>query len=263
MDIISYLLGKQSSGGGGGSDLDWSAIGYSNKTPQSIIDGYNLAVKIKNEWTPNSRLTDSYQNVLFCPMVDTSHRTSFNYFASNCKRLIQIPLLDTSNVTNMNNAFSNCYSLTTVPRFDTHNVTNMIDMFQGCSSLESVPLFSTGNVLTMREMFQNCSSLESVPQFDTSSVTNMDNMFNGCLNLVSVPQFDTSSVTGLGSMFSICTKLSDESLNNILAMCINATSYTGTNKTLAMLGIKKATLINKIPTLSNYQAFLDAGWTIQ
>lgn len=60
-------------------------------------------------------------------------------------------------------------------------------------------------------------------------------------------------------MFYNCIKLSDESLNNILAMCANATSYTDT-KTLERIGLtsEQAT---KCTTLSNYSAFTAAGWT--
>ena len=55
------------------------------------------------------------------------------------------------------------------------------------------------------------------------------------------------------------SSLSDKSLNNILAMCANATSYTGIKK-LNYIGLtsEQAT---KCTTLSNYQTFLDAGWT--
>ena len=60
-------------------------------------------------------------------------------------------------------------------------------------------------------------------------------------------------------MFSGCTSLSDESLNNILAMCKNATAYTDT-KTLKYIGLTPEQA-NKCKTLSNYQAFLNAGWT--
>lgn len=55
MDITSYLLGKQAGGGGGGSDLDWTAIGY-DSTPQAIVDGYNYAKQIKDNWVPATRI---------------------------------------------------------------------------------------------------------------------------------------------------------------------------------------------------------------
>ena len=42
-------------------------------------------------------------------------------------------------------------------------------------------------------------------------------------------------------------------------MCANATSYTGT-KTLAYIGLTSAQA-NKCKSLSNYSAFIAAGWT--
>lgn len=94
---------------------------------------------------------------------------------------------------------------------------------------------------------------------DTSSVTNMDSMFSGCKNLTEIPLLNTSNVTNMTNMFLECIGLSDESLNNILAMCANATSYTYT-KTLKYIGLtsEQAT---KCTTLSNYSSFTAAGWT--
>ena len=84
-------------------------------------------------------------------------------------------------------------------------------------------------------------------------------MFNNCTNLTTIPLLDTSSVTDMNSMFAYCLNLSDESLNNILAMCTNATSYKG-RKTLASIGLTSEQA-NKCTTLSNYSAFTAAGWT--
>ena len=63
----------------------------------------------------------------------------------------------------------------------------------------------------------------------------------------------------MNGMFQSCTLLTQESLNNILQMCINATSFTGT-KTLKYLGLS-STQATTCQSLSNYQAFLNAGWT--
>lgn len=175
--------------GESGSDLDWSAIGYDSR-PQAIVDGYNNALEIKNNWTSSSRPFDFKNTIIFCPYVDTSSQTSWYYFAGDCKKLLQLPLLDSSNVTNMSNAFTNCYALT------------------------------------------------------------------------SIPAFNTSKVTNFSSAFSNCTSLTNESLNNILLMCIGASSYTGT-KTLYQLGFRSGNYASSIiQGLSNYQAFIDAGWTI-
>ena len=60
-------------------------------------------------------------------------------------------------------------------------------------------------------------------------------------------------------MFYNCPSLSNESLNNILAMCTNATSYSDT-KTLKIMQLTQQQA-QICTTLSNYQAFVNAGWT--
>ena len=87
----------------------------------------------------------------------------------------------------------------------------------------------------------------------------MDDMFYNCTSLITIPLLDTGKVTRMNSVFYNCSSLSNESLNNILAMCTNATSYTGT-KTLAYLGLTSAQA-NICKSLSNYSAFIAAGWT--
>lgn len=221
MDIVSYLLGKNSSGGGGGgSDLDWTVLGYSER-PEAIDDGYNYALQIKNNWvsptTMSTKFTDNY-DIVYMPLVDTSNATSFASTFKNCYRLEKVPLLNTSNATNMQSTFYSCYGLTEVPLFDTSKVTSM------------------------NQMFYFCQNLKDVPQFDTSSF-NSNNSFT--------------------NMFIGCVSLTDTSLNNILGMCINATSYAGT-KTLQRLGFSDYNVfpVSRIQALPKYQDFIDAGWTI-
>lgn len=184
--------------------------------------------------------------------------TSCNGLFYGCSSLTTVPLFDTSKITIMQYMFNGCIALTTVPLFDTSNVTNTQFMFAGCRSLQTVPLFNTNNLSNMYNMFYNCSSLTTVPLFDTSNVTTAEGVFNGCNSLQTVPTFNLSSATSLKLMFNGCTNLSDESLNNILAMCITATKSS--SKTLDFLGLTYEQK-TKCKTLSNYQAFLDAGWT--
>lgn len=111
-------------------------------------------------------------------------------------------------------------------------------------------------------LFYRCSGLTEAPQLDTSNITNMVYMFGLCSYLTAVPQYDTSSVTDMWNMFYSCSRLTYASINNILAMCINATSYTGTKK-LTETGISLSYYDDReIEKLSNYQDFLAAGWTI-
>ena len=107
-------------------------------------------------------------------------------------------------------------------------------------------------------MFYYCSSLTTIPLLDTSNVTNMNSMFGNCKKLTTIPLLNTSKVTSMGSMFQYCPNLSDESLNNILAMCTNAVKAT--NKTLSRIGLTRDQA-TRCTTLSNYSAFTAAGWT--
>lgn len=212
MDILSYKLGKNSSGGGGG-DLDWSAIGFTG-TPQSIIKGYNYAKQIQNTWTTSSSLNRKFY---------------MNY------EIVFFPTVDTSSTTDFNEMFYYCFALTDVAPIDTSSATTCYGMFNGCRGLKSVP------------------------QLDLSNCTNIGSMFYNCKSLESVPVFNWSKVKTYSTPFSECDSLSDESLNNIMASCISATSISS-GKNLLSLGISKAQA-TRCQSLSNYQAFLNAGWT--
>ena len=176
----------------------------------------------------------------------------------------QIPADTVISGTNMDKMFNGCTSLTTIPLFDTSNITTMNETFRYCTGLTTVPLFNTSNVTAMNGMFTYCSNLVEIPQFNTSKVNTMQDMLNYCSKLTTVPVLDTSSIkfnNGFQNMFSGTTKLTDESLNNILTMCINATSYNGT-KTLAFMGFQpRYYSASRIEALSNYQDFINAGWT--
>lgn len=191
MELFDYLLAKKKGGGSSGG-LDWQAIGYSS-TPQALINAYDYATYILENWTPVTQ-------------------PNFSVYSRN---LIYFPLLDTSNVTSMSNSFSSC------------------------QQLNSIPLLNTSNVTSFYETFNYCTYLKDVPVLDTSRALDLYHMFNYCNNLT------------------------DKSLNNILQMCINATSYTGT-KTLTAIGITNASYypVSRIQGLSNYQNFINAGWTI-
>lgn len=172
---------------------DWSEIGYSD-TPQSIIDGFNYAKDIYDNW--DSTITDMTRKYI--------NNKNLNYF----------PLVNTSNVTAMTQAF------------DT-------------SDIQSIDAINTSKVLYFTQAFQNCNYLKDVPVFNFSSVTSTSNLYR---------------------MFYQCNRLTDTSLNNILTSCILATNIITGTKTLKYIGLSQAQA-ETCQTLSNYQAFLDAGWT--
>ena len=166
MDIFSYLLGKNSSSGGGASYFNWEDIGYSSP-PQFIVDEiapqYNYAKEIKDNW-------DSTQ-------------TDLSLKFSKDTKLTIMPLVDTSNAVNMTSMFNQCSNLKSIPLLNTANVTNMYSMFNQCTSLVSVPAFNMENVTETYTMFARCSNLVDVPVFNLKNVTNIYNMYTGCSKL--------------------------------------------------------------------------------
>lgn len=146
----------------------------------------------------------------------------------------------------------------------TSSVTNMANAFYSCENLETLDVsgFDTARVTRMENMFMKCEKLTTidVSGFNTSNVSNFSSMFRECSSLTSVDVsgFNTTSATNFKYMFLNCTNLDNNSLNSILLMCSNNTSVS--NKTLSNMGINsnQATICQG---LSNYQRFIDAGWT--
>jgi hypothetical protein len=219
MDIISYLLGKNSGGGGGGSTSKYfqptiTAGSSSNAAPTAVLSMVKTI--------PENTIVEGY-----------SLSYSFKYYQGET-----IPLLDTSNVTDMSY------------------------MFRYANNLRTIPLLDTSRVTTMASMFQNCSNLIEIPLLNTAEVIYMGTMFNGCTRLETIPILNTSKATTIGNMFVGCGSLTDNSLDNILQMCINAISYTGA-KTLAVVGLTSTYYsAERIQALPHYQDFINAGWTI-
>lgn len=154
--------------------------------------------------------------------------------------------------------------LTSIDYIDTSKMTSGYNLFSDCMGLKEIPSIDTSNMTTMYQAFNQCQSITKLPHMNTSKVTNMMQMCYKCVSLVDVPYLDTSSVTGsyLNNAFFQCNSLSDESINNILKMCIDAKKFTDTKK-LTTLGFSSSMCkASRIRALSNYQAFIDAGWTI-
>jgi hypothetical protein len=216
---------------------DWTEIGYED-TPQTIIDGFNYAKQVQANWNPNATsLNGKFNkdtNLLVLPLVDTSKVTNFSDFCRDARHLIYIPLIDTSKATTLQSAFAGV-AIIDFPALDTSSCTNFSSAFGNNKSLKHFRTIDTSKGKDFSYMFRDCEQLQDIEVLDLSSATNLQNMFQNC------------------------NQLTDYSLNNIIAMCIGATSYTGT-KTLRQLGLNSSRA-NRATQLENYQAFLDAGWT--
>lgn len=239
--------------------LDTSQVTNMQSMFSYCIDLQSVPLLDTSKVTNMQNMFSNCENLLSIPQLNTSQVTDMTQMFSGCANLQSISLLDTSKVTDMRFMFHECTNLTTIPQLNTSNVTNMQSMFYGCSNLQSVPLLDTSQVTTMQNMFSSCTNLTTIPLLDTSQVTNMSVMLDNCTNLQSVPSLNTSNATNMIAMFYGCDNLNNESLNNILQMCINAVSYTKT-KTLKSIGLSE-TQAQTCTTLSNYQEFLNASWT--
>ena len=161
---------------------------------------------------------------------------------------------------NDNTSYKNDYNLVYFPYVDTSNRISFYQLFYNCVSLEEVALFDTNWGTSFANMFESCLALKRIPQFDTNKGSILASAFSNCKSLKDVPILDTSSATNMNFMFNGCESLTDASLNNILKMCINATQISASAKTLQRIGLSE-TQATRCQSLSNYQDFLDAGWT--
>ena len=186
MDILSYKLGKASGGGGGG--LDWTAIGFSG-TPQSIVNGYNYAKKIQDEYN-NSKSYMNDRNIIIFPYVDSSSRYACGTMFQNCEALIELALFDTSNVTNFASMFNGCKALKKIPQFDTSNVDSFSMTFYGCKSLVDVPILNTAKATSLQWTFDSCQSL---------SDDSLNNIMRMCINATKITSNKTLSYIGISS----------------------------------------------------------------
>lgn len=197
------------------------------------------------------------------PEVEFNY-TSCNYVFSYFTKLKELSLKFNVKPVSLNALFNQCNSLETITfkGEDTSSVTDFGYMCSNCWALESFPQIDTSNGTTFQTTFSRCYALETAPSINLSNATNLSYMYNYCRNLKNVPAYSIPKATNLSYMFTDCSSLTTQSLENILAMCISATAYTGT-KTLAQLGFSSSNYSKtRIQNLSNYQDFVNAGWSI-
>lgn len=134
--------------------------------------------------------------------------------------------------------------------------------FGGNNNISYIPALDLGNTTSMYQSFIICGQLLGVGKMNTSNVTNMRQCFMECSRLEDVAELDASQVTNMTYMFNLCPNLTDESLNNILAMCSKATTYiaNGSYLTLREMGLSEEQ-VQRCKALSNYSACINAGWS--
>lgn len=138
--------------------------------------------------------------------------------------------------------------------------THIDSLFEFCSSITTIPNLNLSSVVGTRYMFNGCTSLTSMPNINLPELVDAAYMFNNCSALTDVPALNAPKLSIIQNMFLGCTALSENSLNNILSLCVNSAVTTEDYKTLKYIGLTESQA-TKCTTLSNYQAFLNAGWT--
>lgn len=112
------------------------------------------------------------------------------------------------------------------------------------------------------DMFASCHNLISVNKIE-GALQSCVRMFANCEKLVTIPELDCSNLNSnvaMQDMFDKCPMLSNESLNNILNTCAKSSITKSSYKILKSIGLT-SDQATTCEGLSNYQAFLDAGWT--
>lgn len=140
---------------------------------------------------------------------------------------------------------------------DVSELADVQTLFANKIYLKDIPC-KFGNVAYMSSMCNGCSNLITFPYVNATNSQHANYLCDNCTNLKNVPVMDFANTKTWPNAFSGCPNLSDESLNNILAICISATKSE--TKTLKYIGLTSAQA-TKCTTLSNYSAFTAAGWT--
>lgn len=116
---------------------------------------------------------------------------------------------------------------------------------------------TTWNFVSLLGNFQSLQILEGLVIPD--GITDISSLFYNDAELVDIDNFMLpTSITNTQNMFYNCSKLNDYSLNYIMEFCIDLENVS--IKTLSNMGITEAQA-TICKTLSNYQDFVDAGWS--
>ena len=193
-------------------------------------------------------------------LVNVTNSTSMFAY---CHNLINVENLYIEKTLSCYSMFNDCTNLISISNFNTYMTTNMVNMFFNCNNLTNVPNFDTSNVTNMVNMFSNCYSLTEVPNFDTGKVINMSRMFYCCFNLIDVPQFNTSETNDMLRTFISCNNLSNESIQNIINMCLNSNVTNSVQMNLSNSNSYSPladTKFNNSYYQDRWQELTDAGW---
>lgn len=195
--------------------------------------------------------------------------TNAPYMFQNCQNVDNL----TINLESAINTFemcNNCRNLANFTTTATPKVTNMARMFYLCTNLLSMPAqLDTTNVTNMRAAFYNCYKFTNVlPNLNLENIVNDGayGLYWGCINLVDidVSNYKLSKALNIGTMFTNCNNLSNNSIQSIINMVLNATNVTAENKNLDITKVTSpfyCTPFDNSYYQDRWQELDDAGWS--
>ena len=237
MDLTSYLIGRKSSGGGGG-DIDWSLIGYSG-TPQYIIDGFDYAKEIQEYFNDKEGMADYYNDkkLIYFPKIDHAiqgvrfNKSSVQYVpelifhtdkyvpgftCEDAYNLMFLGTIDFSNVSNcptdaFRSGFRNCYSLRSAHLILPKNVKNLdcYSLFSNCNAITDIIIENVGSIDASNsyEMFRGCNSLKNLTLIGGKLKLNSCSYLFNSTGLEELPQLDTSECANFSNFCDYCFSL--------------------------------------------------------
>lgn len=273
-ELVPKVLDISTGGGADLSDYFTSSITHTqigNYTPSGIVGSLKKVPPMTLSGTDASNLFAYMSSLTTSPQIDLSGALNFGSLCYKCSSLTEInniifpSTFGIANALPMISTFQDCTSLSgDLSSINLYSQTFQYT-FSGCSSITVAPTLHlrSGAYNNLYGMFTNCTSLTTISSIENNNYIQSLGMFcYGCTNLVNVPAITSSFInaSGLVDSFKNCPNLSNDSLNNILAMCTAATGVSAANKTLAKVGLSQEQATT-CQGLSNYTAFTSAGWT--
>lgn len=189
----------------------------------------------------------NYNNIQYCA----------DWMFYDCTNITTINNLNLSKINSFDYGFANCTNLTTVSNINLYNVNRAHSMFKNCTNLTTINNIIFNKINTsLYSAFQGCTNLVNAPNMKINNCINIRNIFLNCVNLVNIPIYNTSKINICSNFVNNCPNLSNDSLNNVLQMC----SVMNCTYNLKYVGLTEDQA-NICMNLSNYQNFINAGWT--
>lgn len=172
---------------------------------------------------------------------------------SGCSKLENVNLPKLEYVESMGRCFMNC---SIIQELELPNLTrvngNMSDCFSNCTTITSVSLPILESVGSMSTCFRNCNSLKSIYIPNLTTVSNLSNCFNGCSSLEDLEMGAFALSGGAYWGLSYCTRLTHQSLVNVISALSPVTKQTLT------LGTTNLAKLNE----SEISVATSKGWTL-